>query len=361
MAEYFKRGERFWITYQKDGKRIRKALKTSEGRPVKDEKVAKFLTNQIENEISIGNSPIPSSNKSPRIVLEEYNNYAKGFKSEHTIRTDRSLIKKFLDKVDPLRLGQIDKDTVKSYLDGRIAAKEISHVSANDTIKTLKTFINFAVQKNYLTRNTISDLPKYKVNVLPPVFLQKKEIIDIINAAKEETLYPAIMTAIYTGMRLGELRRLQWSDINLDKQIITVMESKSGQFREIPIHEDLVLNKSDLPFDFTNYQKVFNRIKRKAKIRDIGFHTFRHTFASQLIMAGVNIVEVSELLGHADISTTMIYAHLTKDHLKDSINKLKIVSNDVTENVSRETRLQSVSIGNSSVSNFRISDDNSNS
>lgn len=347
MAEYYQRGNRYWISYQDNGKRIRRPLRTTEGRPVKEEKLAKFLANEIENEITRGDSPIPNINILPSVVFEEYNRFAIGVKSIHTIRTDKCLIKKFLDTIQPFRMGQITKEVVKSYLDKRIADKEIGYVSANDIIKTLKTFINFAVKRNYVARNPLNDLSKYRVNIVPPVFLQKHEIIAIIEAAKGEVLYPAIMTAIYTGMRLGELRRLKWCDINLDTKTVTIMESKSGQFRKIPMHPDLELKESDLPFNFINNQKVFNRIKRKAKIKDIGFHTFRHTFASQLIMAGVDLVAVSELLGHADISTTMIYAHLTPDHLRESINRFKIVSKIDPQIVSHETTKPSVTNGNS--------------
>lgn len=357
MAEYYLRGSRYYVTYQKNGTRVRHPLKTSEGSPVKEEKVAKYLTNELENHLSRGNSPIPYCDISPMAVFDEYNEYARGFKSEITIRTDKSLIKMFLDTTKPLRLGQITSGLVKSYLDKRISDKEIGHTTANDTIKTLKTFLNFALKRNYVSNNPLNSLSKYRVNIIPPVFLQKKEIIAIIEAAKGEVLYPAIMTAICTGMRLGELRRLQWKDINLDTKKITVMESKSGQFRQIPIHPDLNLNKNDLPFNFVNHLKVFTRIRRKANLRHIGWHSLRHTFASQLIMSAVDLVTVSELLGHADVSTTMIYVHLTKDHLRESINKFKIVTNDVTEIVTRETPDMSVSIGNSRNEDLVYSDD----
>ena len=72
----------------------------------------------------------------------------------------------------------------------------------------------------------------------------------------------------------------------------------------------------------TNHQKVFRRIRKLAELPDIGWHTFRHTFASHLVMSGVDLNTVRELLGHADIATTMIYSHLSQDHINQSIKKL---------------------------------------
>lgn len=364
MAHYYIRSSRYWVTYQKDGQRVRRPLRTVEGRPVKDEKVAKYLTNELENQIERGDSPIPDSNISPQAVFDEYNEYAKGFKSEATIRTDKSLIGVFLKTTKPNRIGQITNEFVKSYLDSRISDKKISHVSANDTIKTLKTFINFAIKRNYLSRNLIKDLPKYRVNVVPPLFLRDNETAAIIEASKTEILYSPIVVALYTGMRLGELKRLRWEHINQKNKIITIMQSKSGRFREIPIHPDLIT--FELPFNFTNHQKVFKRICRRAYrllykedgCLNIGWHTFRHTFASNLLMNGVSLVALSELLGHMDIATTMIYAHLTKDHLRDSIGKLKIVPNPVPEIVSHETSGKSYILCNTPIRNIGNVGDN---
>lgn len=71
-----------------------------------------------------------------------------------------------------------------------------------------------------------------------------------------------------------------------------------------------------------NLNRRFKNAAKRAGLEKISIHTLRHTFASHLVMAGVPLVTVSSLLGHSDIKTTMIYAHLSPDHLKDAVNKL---------------------------------------
>ena len=84
-------------------------------------------------------------------------------------------------------------------------------------------------------------------------------------------------------------------------------------------------NGSENCFDVTNWRRILKRILQEAKLdgQGVAWHTFRHTFASHLVMNGTPLATVSELLGHSSISTTMIYSHLSADHVKDAIRKLE--------------------------------------
>lgn len=323
MAEYYRRGGRFWITYQLDGKRIRKPLKTKEGRPVKDEKIANYITNEIENQISKGDSPIPILNLSPKDILDQYRQYYYGIVNPRVIVNNCGAIERFLDSTNPLNISSINEQIVRKYLDNRIFNKEISNLTANNIIKYIKAFLNFAIKRNYLKENKIARMSQYKVDVLPPKYLKKEEISQILSSAREEVLYKSILIAIYTGMRLGEIRRLKWSDFNFENGTITIFQSKAGKYRTIPIHPALrILNKNDLPFNFQNHQRVFKRIRKKANLNNIGWHTFRHTFITHLILNGVDLATVQKIAGHSSIETTMIYTHVSQDHAKESITKI---------------------------------------
>jgi site-specific recombinase XerD len=70
-------------------------------------------------------------------------------------------------------------------------------------------------------------------------------------------------------------------------------------------------------------KRAFNNACKKAGLENVTPHTLRHTFASHLVMAGIDLSTVQRLLGHRDIATTMIYAHLTEDHLARGVEKLK--------------------------------------
>jgi site-specific recombinase XerD len=96
----------------------------------------------------------------------------------------------------------------------------------------------------------------------------------------------------------------------------------------IPLHRDLkkilnLIRSSGKCFNYQNKRRIFKRIRKKINLSEIGWHSFRHTFASHLIMSGVDIVTVSKLLGHSSINTTMIYSHLTEGHVKEAIQKIR--------------------------------------
>lgn len=325
MAFYYKPSKYYWISYQDNGRRVREVLRNRDGRKVTDEKVAKYLTNEIDNQLLRGESPVVDSKVFPLDVLNEYKIYCMGIKADRTIVNDCGAIKMFLDRIRPLTFNQINEKSVKEYLDKRILDGEIAHLTANNIKRYINTFLNFCRKQGYLAVNPITGMSKYKVNELPPEYLTKEEIEKLILAAKGEILYPAILTAIYTGMRLGELERLKYKDIDWQIKKVIVQKSKSGRFRAIPfdVLEEVLKDHNNLPFDFTNRRRVFKRIVKRAGLTDIGWHTFRHSFATHLLSNGVDIKTVSYLMGHASIQTTMIYLHISEPHVENSIKKLQ--------------------------------------
>src|SRR5262249_46342844 len=127
-----------------------------------------------------------------------------------------------------------------------------------------------------------------------------------------------VIAALNTGMRLGEILSLTWSNVNLENGfiVITAEKSKSGRLRRIPINSVLRAVLVALPkthelvfpspatggawYSSSNPLKTaFRAACRRAKITGLRFHDLRHTFASRLVQAGVSLVDVSKLLGHA--------------------------------------------------------------
>jgi integrase len=149
-------------------------------------------------------------------------------------------------------------------------------------------------------------------------------------------LKPIVESALLTGMRRGELLSLKWEQIR--NGFIYLTETKSGKGRQIPINNRLteVLkevrrgNQLKSPYVFCDSQgrrfyqvrRSFTSACRRAGIEAFRFHDLRHTFASQLVMKGASLKAIQELLGHADLKMTMRYAHLSQEHLKDSVNLL---------------------------------------
>jgi integrase len=145
-----------------------------------------------------------------------------------------------------------------------------------------------------------------------------------------------VKIAIHTGMRRGEIFSLKWEQIR--NGLIYLTETKSGKARQIPINNRAALVFRDLrqrnqlksPYVFcgTDGKRLLGHLRSfktacgKVGLEDFRFHDLRHTFASQLVMRGASLKAVQELLGHADLKMTMRYAHLSHEHLKDSVNLL---------------------------------------
>ncbi|SAK50746.1 phage integrase family site specific recombinase [Caballeronia pedi] len=152
-------------------------------------------------------------------------------------------------------------------------------------------------------------------------------------------LKPAVLLSLNTGMRQGELLKLDWRDVNLDRAIVTVVDasSKSGKQRHIPLNEEALAvltlwRKQQLKHSIvfagvtggvrTDVKTAWSKLLSDAEIIDFRWHDMRHHFASRLVMAGVDLNTVRELLGHADLSMTLRYAHLAPEHLSAAVAKL---------------------------------------
>jgi integrase len=172
-------------------------------------------------------------------------------------------------------------------------------------------------------------------------FLSEPEIERLLQACTDLKTYtphlrPLVETALHTGMRRGELLGLQWEQIR--NGFIYLTETKSGKSRQIPINNRLAdvfkevrrgnQLKSEFVFcdsqgrRFLEVKRSFASACKRAGVEDFRFHDLRHTFASRLVMKGASLKAVQELLGHADMKMTMRYAHLSHEHLRDSVNLL---------------------------------------
>ena len=180
-------------------------------------------------------------------------------------------------------------------------------------------------------------------------FLAADEIDRLLTWARENQPdeYPIYATAAYTGLRLGELWGLRWSDLDLERGLISVRRSyrlapKSGKLRHVPINPALAPTlrewkgrcpKSDEGLVFPTaggtmrergkQPEAFKLALAGAECHAIGFHGLRHTFASHFMMAGGNILTLQKLLGHSSVAVTMKYAHLAPDFMRDEIGRLR--------------------------------------
>jgi integrase len=153
-------------------------------------------------------------------------------------------------------------------------------------------------------------------------------------------LQPTVIISLNTGLRQGELLSLNWSDVNIPGQQLSIRgaNAKSGKTRHIPLNSDATMalrrwrqQSSDsnvLVFPGVKGKKIvavktaWARLLKAAKLENFRWHDMRHDFASRLVMAGVDLNTVRELLGHSDIKMTLRYAHLAPEHKATAVEKL---------------------------------------
>jgi integrase len=163
-------------------------------------------------------------------------------------------------------------------------------------------------------------------------WLTEDEISRLLSAclkSRNAELHAAVVIAINTGLRRGELLGLTWERIDLSRGAIRLEITKSGKRREVPLNDEsyaalvsLQPKPAGRAFRTHNIRTAYQNAVEAAKLDDVTFHTLRHTFASWAMMRGVSLKELQELLGHATLAMTMRYAHLAPEHLRTAVSRL---------------------------------------
>ena len=146
--------------------------------------------------------------------------------------------------------------------------------------------------------------------------------------------------ALHTGMRRGEILGLRWQDVDLRNSVATIpaARAKGRRHRYVPLNTDAMdilatlpspIERSALIFGNSagklneNFRREWQAAIELSGLEDFRFHDLRHTFASRLVMAGVDLAVLRELLGHRDFEMTLCYAHLAPSHLRAAVAVLQ--------------------------------------
>jgi len=236
-----------------------------------------------------------------------------------------------------LPVKEMDQQKVEKFLVERMEEKRLSPATRNRHLAHLSSMFNKGKEWGLVTENPTQGIKPLRENGARTRFLDRGEIQQLLEASGE-TFRPILMTALHTGMRRGEIIELRWTDVDFNNRMITIQDSKSGKKRMIPINDILNETLKVLPSRFKkgyvfpspvrpeqhwrDFRWQFGNAVKKADIHNFRFHDIRHTFASHLVMSGVDLMTVKELLGHATLTMTMRYSHLAPDHRMRAIKTL---------------------------------------
>jgi integrase len=277
--------------------------------------------------------------------------YVENFRTQRAFQSSkRYLLAKVQEHFGEKRLSQITYLDLETYRNKRKATpangnKPRSDASVNREMALIGHMLSKSVEWGLLETSPFKKGKRlmFKENNHRLRFLTEAEIEALLTAsddlkAHSPYLHPLVETALLTGMRRGELLSLKWEQIRNGFIYLEAGMVKSGKGRQIPINDRLAEvfrevrrgNQLKSEFVFCDFQgrrfyavkRSFTSACRRAGIEDFRFHDLRHTFASRLVMRGASLKAVQELLGHADLKMTMRYAHLSHEHLRDSVNLL---------------------------------------
>lgn len=279
--------------------------------------------------------------------IEQFLNYLKVIKkdSTYTINSYRNDLMELYDYT--IDLTEISPKTVQEYLE-YLYDRGLNRNSIARKLSAIRSFYQYLKKENKIQENYFKEinnpkkqqsLPKYvKDNDLEKMFhsFNKKTPLGQRNACILEMLYA-------TGIRVGELVNIKINDINFYDNTIKIMGK--GQKERIVIYgsfcedalnlyiqdgrkklmkqenEFLFLNKNGTQLSTRYIREILNDTIRKCEMDyHISPHTLRHTFATDMLNAGADLMSVKELLGHSSINTTSIYTHLTNEQIKKVYN-----------------------------------------
>ena len=285
--------------------------------------------------------------------VEEFRTYLsveKNF-SEHTLDAYSSDVISFLLWLDNVSCTDVDFNKLREYLHF-IQRFDYKKTTIARKTASIRTFYKFLFRERYIDSNPALSITAPKRPKSLPKFLTPDEVEQILNNVKIET--PAgfrnrvILELLWaTGMRVSELSNLNFGDLNLEeneirvfgkgaKERIVLVSERAKKYLnqyissarsllapgyeigEIKESTPLFINNTGYRLQNATIRKVINEIVEKIELpKKVTPHVFRHSFATKLIENGADLRVVQELLGHAGISNTQIYTHISMKHMRD--------------------------------------------
>lgn len=234
---------------------------------------------------------------------------------------------------------------------------------ANATIVLRISALRFLYVRVLKRRDMKEDLPYPKRQKKLPVVLSPEEVGQLIDAAKNLFHRAMLMTLYAAGLRRSELCQLKVANIDSKRMMLRVERGKGGVDRDVPLSEELLQTlreywrwmrpktylfpgtvnnwRADKPITSKVIWEAVREAAQKAGIQKrVTPHTLRHTYATHLLEAGADLRTIQLLLGHADLSHTTVYLHLSQKHLQAAPNPLKQIKVSGTAKVPRSRKLQ---------------------
>jgi integrase len=329
----YKRGKVYWICYAGlDGKTVFESSHSDKCR------TAEALYSKRKQEIREGKQPEPIKKINNILFKDAAKEYLEFVKIQRSYESKTYYIKALCNAFGNLPLRQVNTRLIEQFQSDKIASGK-KPATVNRYLATLKHLYTKALDWDMIEEYAWKKVKKVKLleeNNKRLRYLTVEECQRLIECCNPR-LKPIVIMALNTGMRKSEILNLTWNDIDMNHDLILLKDTKNGERREININKTLKTVLLSLPrridgghvfYDpctdspYKSVKRSFSTVLKKAKIEDFHFHDLRHTFASHLVMSGVDITTVKELLGHKSLSMTLRYVNLAQAHKAKAVDVL---------------------------------------
>jgi integrase len=338
------------FTYK--GRQIRKSAETT------NKKLAERIYHKVLGEIAEGKwfDKLPGEEKTFEEMMEKY-------LKEHSARNktlkshdrDKELANHLLSSFGDSILTVITPRSISEYKVKR-RDEGASPRTINYELALMSHAFNLAIKEwEWLKDNPVSRVSREKVNNMRERWLTFEEEGKLLDASPK-WLQELIIFSLETGLRQGETLNLQWPQVDLFRRTITILEQKNRGKDTIPLNEralEVLKAKAKIRRIKTNYVfynnnrnrigvsnllRAFYSATKKANLKGFRWHDLRHTFATRLVQAGVDLYSVQKLGRWKNIQMVMRYAHHYPESLRAGVEALNKVRKQISTNLAQSEK-----------------------
>jgi len=300
--------------------------------------------------------------------------------SPETIRAYQKDLEQFINHVTPdgdFDPSKVTNATIRQYL-AHLSEQSYEKTTIVRKLATIRSFFKFLLRKGHVSNNPIAEIKTPKVEKRLPHYLDVNDVERLLNAPQGSSFQAkrdrAILETLYsTGLRVSELTALNLADIDATGEVIRT-RGKGRRERVIPVGSfalraireylevrntvladpaqaaspdaPLFLNRFGQRLSSRSIRKIMDKyIKIAGLSKKTSPHTLRHSFATHLLNRGANLRLVQELLGHKHLSTTQIYAHLTRRGIQKAYDEAHPRQTETTTTTEAATAMEPAPVG----------------
>ena len=338
----YKRENGIWYAdYSVGNRRIRESIRTRSKKVAIDWATDKNAA-LVRGEIGIADDRVPIERVVRDFLVHQQTQTSNAPSTFHRYRGALRALQRFLStRPRLLSIGQLDVETLEAFRSYRLNEGR-DHKTVDGDMAAVSSMLSFAVGRGHLKENSARRVKPFRVpKPRPPVYTQ--EDVQLMIEAAEGDFRDVLIALAGTGLRIGELEHLEWSDVDLEAGRIHIRIKKDWRpkdkaERTVPINPEIrrVLESRERasswvftdgkgrPVRERRLLKQLRALQAEFDIKEGGLHTFRHYFVSRCAASGIDPYAVMSWVGHADLKMVLHYFHLDERHASEAMRRFRM-------------------------------------